>query len=420
MQPFRFVHAADLHIDSPFKGLLKTDDAVAKRLHEATFEAYQNLIDLCINEHADFLVIAGDVYDGADRGVRAQLRFREGLTRLSDYGIPTFVVHGNHDPLEGWSGSIRLPALVHTFGAEPEWADVRSNDQVIARIQGASYPHREVRENIAITFAAPPPDDVFSIGLLHCNVGGDPAHDDYAPCTVDDLASIPIDYWALGHVHTRRTLREHRPTIAYPGNTQGRHPNEPGERGALVVDVDGTGRVELAFRPLDVVRWETIEVAIEGRFDLGELVDAVSEALDIARSDAGGRDLIVRVLMTGRGPLHKELGHGETLSEIAEELRRSFGRGRPFVWIERISNETRAEIDIDMLAGRDDFLGAILRRAGTARDEGDEREELRAALASVFNSRRFADVLDAPDDEELSRIIDEARWELASLFEGDA
>lgn len=420
MPAFRFVHAADLHINSPFKGMLKLDDAIAKRLQQATYQAFQNLVELCINEAADFLLLAGDVYDGADRDAGPQLRFRKELARLAEHGIPTFVVHGNHDPLDGRFPSIRLSDKVHVFGAEPEWADVRRGDELIARVQGVSFPHREVRENLAARFSAPPADGVFSIGLLHCNVGGDPAHDDYAPCTVDDLVATGVDYWALGHVHTRRTLREHGPAIVYPGNTQGRHPNESGERGALLVNVNSSGRADIAFKPLDVVRWETVEVSIDGQTDLGELVDALSEALSEARAADDGRDLVVRVRLTGRGPLHREFGHGETQQDVEDDLRRSFGRDRPFVWLERISIETRSEIDIDALADRDDFLGAILSRAGTALHDGDERDELRAALSTVFENRRFSGILTVPDDDELTRMIDEARWELAGLFERDA
>ena len=163
MDSFRFVHAADLHIDSPFAGVGDADNRVATRLREATYEAFQNLVDLCINQNADFLVIAGDVYDGADRSVRAQLRFRNGLEKLAQAGIQSFVVHGNHDPLDGWQSSISWPEGVHIFGATPEWKNFEKNGEVVAAVQGMSYPTREVTDNLATQFAPPESGNLFAI-----------------------------------------------------------------------------------------------------------------------------------------------------------------------------------------------------------------------------------------------------------------
>ena len=202
----RFVHAADLHIDSPFSGIGDVDVRVANRLREATYDAFQNLVELCLESHADFLVIAGDVYDGADRSVRAQLRFRDGLSRLAEKGIQTFVVHGNHDPLDGWPSSLAWPDGVHIFGVDPEWKNIEKNGEVVAAVQGMSYPTRKVTDNLALKFCPPQSGSIFTIGLLHANVGANSAHPNYAPCTVEDLSTSGIDYWALGHVHTRQKI----------------------------------------------------------------------------------------------------------------------------------------------------------------------------------------------------------------------
>ncbi|MDA1258201.1 MAG: DNA repair exonuclease [Chloroflexi bacterium] len=416
MQSFRFVHAADLHIDSPFKGLLKYEARVAQRLKEATFEAYSNLIDLCISEGADFLVVAGDVYDGADRSVRAQMRFRDGLARLEENGIPSLVTHGNHDPLDGWVSRLRMPESTHVFGSEPEWKTVTARGDAIAQVQGVSYPTREVHENLALRFT-PPSQDLFSIGLLHCNVGGIAEHDDYAPCTVEDLSAVGIDYWALGHVHTRQTLKDSNPVIAYPGNLQGRHPNERGERGALVVDVDQAGRVTSRFEALDVVRWETLTVHIDGLPDLDALLDMAHSRIQQERTNAGGRDLVCRIELTGRGPLQTDLSAENAVEDLAEELRSGYISATPFVWVERISNRTSPEVDIATLAGRDDFVGAVMKRGLVALEQDDTADGLRESLSTVLSQRRFAGVLEMPDDPQMAAILDAARWELAELFE---
>lgn len=419
MQPFRFVHAADLHIDSPFKGLLKYDQRIAEGLKDATFRAYSKLIDLCITENANFIVIAGDVYDGADRSVQAQLRFRDGLARLGEHGIQAFVAHGNHDPLDGRIARIPLPGSARVFGPEPEWDAAQSNGTPIARIQGVSYPTREVHDNLALQFS-PPPDDLFSIGVLHCNVGGIAEHDNYAPCTIEDLSGTGIDYWALGHVHTRQTLKESNPAIAYPGNLQGRHPNEDGPRGALVVDVDDGGRVSSRFVALDVVRWESIEVPINGLNDVDALLEATHAAIEVERIRADGRSLVCRVSFTGNGPLHRDLTGGNALEDLTDELRSVYSASEPFIWLERIADRTAPEVDIDALARREDFVGAVMKRAGTVLDGTGSDEALRASLAVVLGQRRFAGVLGEPRDEELAELVEAARWELAELFGREA
>lgn len=416
MQPFRFVHAADLHIDSPFKGLLKYEPRIAQRLKDATYEAYSNLIDLCVSQDAAFVVIAGDVYDGADRSVQAQMRFRDGLARLQEHGIQAFVVHGNHDPLDGRLSRISMPESTHVFGPEPEWGVASANGAEIARIQGVSYPTREVHDNLALQFT-PPPGDLFSIGLLHCNVGGISEHDNYAPCTVDDLSGTGIDYWALGHVHTRQTLKQSDPTIAYPGNLQGRHPNESGAKGALVVDVDEAGRVSSRFEPLDVVRWESIEVSIDDTADLNALLDAVYAAIETERIGADGRDLVCRISFTGRGPLHHDLSADNALEDLTNELRSSLSSSASLIWVERISDRTAPQVDIDALTERDDFVGAVMKRSVDALKDGEAEATILDSLSSVLGQRRFSDVLEMPEDNELAEIVEAARWELAELFE---
>lgn len=416
MQPFRFVHAADLHIDSPFKGLLKYEPLIAQRLKEATFEAYENLIDLCIAQSVNFLVIAGDVYDGADRSVQAQMRFRDGLTRLHEHGIQSFVVHGNHDPLDGRLSRIRMPESAHTFGSQPEWITASTAGTLIAQIQGISYPTQEVHDNLALKFASPP-EGLFSIGLLHCNVGGIAEHDNYAPCTIEDLSGTGIDYWALGHVHTRQTLNPENPMIAYPGNLQGRHPNESGARGALIVDVDESGRPTSTFEPLDVVRWESLSVSIEGLSDLDALLDAAHVTIDEERVRAGGRDLVCRIFLYGRGSLHGDLSAENAISDLSDELRSSYAATSPVVWVERISDRTGPQIDIDALTDRDDFVGAVMKRSVAVLEEGSSGAKLRNSLSNVLAQRRFSGILEMPDDALLAEIVDAARWELAELFE---
>jgi DNA repair exonuclease SbcCD nuclease subunit len=416
MDSFRFVHAADLHIDSPFAGVGDADNRVATRLREATFEAFQNLVDLCINQNADFLVIAGDVYDGADRSVRAQLRFRDGLAKLSEAGIQSFVVHGNHDPLDGWQSSISWPEGVHIFGATPEWKNFEKNGEVVAAVQGMSYPTREVTDNLATQFSPPESGNLFAIGLLHANVGANSAHPNYAPCTVEDLSQSGIDYWALGHVHTRQALKRAAPVIAYPGNTQGRHPNETGARGALVVDVDLSGASKSEFVALDVVRYERGEVDISNIESIDSLDSAIRQATDNLSVQAEDRDVVCRLTIVGRGPLHEQLAANSAVEDLLDSVRSAWsGGGSPWVWVERIIDSTRPTIDIESRAKADDFLGATLKRALLSSIESDEIDRLTEVVSEVYTGRRNG--LDTPSHEQVSAWAEEARWYLAELLE---
>ncbi|MEX0762795.1 MAG: DNA repair exonuclease [Dehalococcoidia bacterium] len=419
MEPFRFVHAADLHIDSPFAGLRDVDQRVADRLQEATYEAFRNLVDLCVEVEADFLIVAGDVYDGADRSVRAQLRFRDGLAELAENGIQSFIAHGNHDSLDGWQSAISWPEGVHIFGQQPEWKTASTRGGApVAAIQGVSFPKREVRENLALAFAPPAKSDLFNIGVLHCNVGGNPDHDNYAPCTVNELSQVGLDYWALGHVHTRQVLRRSRPAIAYPGNSQGRHPNETGPRGCFLVEVGADRTPRMEFQPLDVVRWETCELPVSAITTLDGLIASIEQSLEDISARAEGRDVVCRLVLTGRGPMHAELAQPGALADVLDTVRLSSGAGSPWVWVERIADETRAELDLDARARQDDFLGATLKRADAALKYEDEAERIREALADMFSGRRGS--LPEPTDEEFAEWVNEARWYLAELLESEA
>ena len=416
MDRFRFVHAADLHIDSPFAGIGEEDNRIGSRLREATYDAFQNLVNLCVEKNADFLVIAGDVYDGADRSVRAQLRFRDGLYTLAKAGIQSFVVHGNHDPLDGWQSSIAWPEGVHIFDATPKWKNFEKNGEVIAAIQGVSYPTREITDNLALQFSTPQSEKIFTIGLLHANVGANTFHPNYAPCSVEDLSVSGIDYWALGHVHTREILKNSNPVIAYPGNTQGRHPNENGPRGAFVVDVDSSGACKIEFTALDVVRWERINIDISNLNTIDSLDTKIRNATDMVNNTAENRDVICRINLIGRGSLHEQLGAEGAVEDLLYTVRNMWSDGNsPWVWVERITDSTRPEIDIESRAKQDDFLGLMLNRSIISSIKDEEIDRIKDAVSEVYTGRRTS--LPKASNEQISKWTEEARWYLAELLE---
>ena len=427
MPLLKFVHAADLHLDSPFRGISgESPDYVSDTLRRATFDAYDNIINLCLQEQADALLVAGDIYDGADRSLRAQLRFVEGLNRLDARGVRSFVCHGNHDPLDGWEAQLTLPPGCIRFGPEISGEPVFPDAPQRAAVYGVSYPRREVRENLSPRFRTLPLSGdgpaAFSIGLLHANVGGHPDHDSYAPCTVADLAGTNVNYWALGHVHTRQTLREQSPTVIYPGNPQGRHIKEPGERGVYVTEVDDYGNVKLRFHPVDVVRWTELSISIAGLESEQALIDAVNRAADSALELADGRPVVARLTLTGRGPLHRSLRRANTAADLREQLNTRHATAPAWLWCERIRADTASPVDRQQAAQREDFAGDLVRIVSQLQNSPEALEELRKELSPLYVNSNAASYLRdyLPSDSELLELLAAAEGEcLAALIEDE-
>ena len=420
MSSLRFVHAADLHLDSPFSGIRReASEQIADALHKATFDAYDNIIKLCVDEQVDALLVAGDIYDGADRSLRAQLRFADGLKKLEDAGIRSFICHGNHDPLDGWEAGLDLPRGCVRFGPDLEGKPVFPHEPERAMVYGISYPKRVVSENLSLRFTGTKSE--FSIGLLHANVGNNTEHDSYAPCTIDDLVRTDIDYWALGHVHTRQILRERDPVVVYPGNTQGRHSNEPGSRGVYLVEVDKSGIPRWEFREVDAVRWETFSVDIGALGEVQDLINAISNEAESVLKSSGGRPVIVRIELTGRGRLHRTLVR-EGTDGILEQINKSYGSPRSWIWCDSISLNTASPIDREEVARQDDFAGYLARLVTDIRTNPAELEKLKSSLQELYlkpiaspflrehmpSGDKLQELLAAAEDECLGRLAGEA------------
>lgn len=411
---FSFVHCADLHLDSPFEGLHALEPEIARVLRRATFQAFDNIIDLAIREQADFLIVAGDVYDTTHRSLYAQIRFRESLRRAAAAGLQCFIAHGNHDPLSGWDAGLSLPESVYRFGGqEVERVTARRGGEVLAHLYGISYPTREVRENLIAKFpretAGP-----FAIGVLHANVGGDPNHDNYAPCTLADLESRELNYWALGHIHQARILKETDPCVIYPGTPQGRSLKEAEARGCYLVRVDSKGDITPEFVTTDVVRWYWQELDIGGLTSPDALLDELCRCKEDIRRKAAGRGAVWRLVLKGRGELHSLLRQLDPDRDLSQPLREE-EPGRPdFVWLESVQLQSRPPVDLVSRRQVQDFIGDILRVAEAYRQRPDPHELLREVVCRRPEHRPMAVRLEklAPGDwldllaEAESRVLD--------------
>ena len=417
----RFVHAADLHLDSPFTGLKAAAPAdVANALYHATFDAYENIINLCISEQVDALLVAGDVFDGTDRSLRAQLKFVEGLKKLDTEGIRSFVCHGNHDPLDGWQARLDYPPGCRRFG--PEWEAVPVfEDPDRALIHGISYRKRDVTENLALRLGNVDPGP-FSIGLVHGNVGNNPEHGAYAPCSLDDLAQSGVHYWALGHVHTRQVLNEQGPTVVYPGNPQGRHPNETGARGVYLVEVDDGGNVGLDFRPMDTVRWARLDSDIAALDTEQDLLDALHKGMQALLDGADGQSVVVRVRLTGRGELNRKLRRPNMIEDLVEAINGEWAERSPFVWCERIEDASASPFDREARLKGSDFLAEVLRTADRSKTDPELLAGLGTGLSDLYQHHRFRSYLSnsAPNEEEIAGLVEDAESMIVNLLIEDA
>ena len=364
MTSFSFIHAADIHLDSPLLGLSAYEGAPVELLRNAPRAAFSNLIDEAIRERVDFMVIAGDLYDGAWKDFNTGLFFSGEMGRLKREKIPVFIAHGNHDAESELTKSLTLPENVTVFSTRK--AETKALEHLGVVLHGQSFRDAKTEENLAVDYPPAVPDR-FNIGVLHTAVEGHAEHAPYAPCSLSDLTDKGYDYWALGHVHEHRILSE-VPLIAFPGNLQGRHIRETGPRGALLVTVENSKpTVERLF--VDTVRWHRIEI------DAGEansLQDAVLLARDrletLVREGADGRPLATRVIFTGRSRAHGELFGLET--QLRQEiLAVANALSDNELWIEKVILDTTPELDAAAIEARSDAIAdlqGILAEAGSA------------------------------------------------------
>ena len=416
---FRFIDAADLHLDTPFVGVRRAAPAIGEALREASLDAWDALVDLAVERDAAFLLLAGDIYDGPERGVRAQVRFLRGLRRLEGAGVRVFMVLGNHDALEGWSAVDEWPENVHLFAADRAEAEpVERDGKRLAVVHGVSFARRDTRENLALRFERGDGHGLH-VGLLHCQVGSNPEHESYSPCSLDDLLKAGMDYWALGHVHQRQTLRE-GPWVAYSGSLQGRSP-KPGERGAkgaLVVDVEAGEVAGVAFEALDRARFLACDVDASDISGLTALVDALNERLEELRAANPDRGLIVRATITGRGEVHRELSRPGALAEVAETLEADAEGRQPFVWWERIIDTTRPAVDRDQVRGRDDFPAEVVRAVDALRADPEKLAALLAETGAPLDARAWRSWIEQLPPDDPAALLEEAEALALDLLAG--
>ncbi|AFL51861.1 exonuclease SbcD [Sinorhizobium fredii] len=330
--PFRFVHTADLHLDSPLRSLALRNEELAGIVRGATRNALVRIVDLCIAEGVDALLIAGDLYDGNQTSMNTALFLAGELRRLDEAGIRTFIIRGNHDAQSQVTRELTLPPSVHVFPGrgKPVVAKILENGRSV-HIHGMSFSDPHAPESLLPHFH-PPVADAINVGMLHTSLAGSAGHDPYAPCSVADLRAHGYDYWALGHVHQRQVHSE-SPCIVMPGMPQGRDINESGVKGVTIVMIDDDGEVTLEERPVGAAVFERVSIDLTGTADWRDMLETVGRQLALLRKSQPEADLILRITLTGATPLSWRLRRDfDLLQGELENI--AAGQGR--CWVEKV------------------------------------------------------------------------------------
>ncbi|MCK1573395.1 DNA repair exonuclease [Bradyrhizobium sp. 174] len=398
MQSFRFIHTGDIHLDSPLKGLAGQEGPAAERIRTATRTAFETLITQAIEDEVDFVVIAGDLYDGDWRDYQTGLFFVKQMGRLSQANIPVFLLHGNHDAESQITRKLTLPANVSVFPARK--VETFRLPRLNVALHGQSFRQRDITDNLVPAYP-PPVAGCFNIGVLHTGLGGTPGHANYAPCAIEDLINKGYDYWALAHVHQAAVLHE-RPHVVFCGNLQGRHIRESGPKGASLVTVEDGQVVEIAPILVDCVRWILLPVLVEQCVAVADAVDRIRQAIEEAvERDAQGRLLACRIELAGATGLHGELlASADHL--LAEARAAALGLGDEVAWIERLIVATTSP---ETVASRKDALGDLQRIIESAGSDVDLQSQLATELGDLVRKLPH-DIRTDADDAVLKAAID--------------
>jgi exonuclease SbcD len=425
---FRFIHAADIHIDSPLRGLESYPGAPTERLRNATREAFTNLVQLAIDESVGFVIIAGDLFDGQWKDMNTGIWTAGQFRKLERAGIPVCLIRGNHDAESKVRSGIRWPSNVHEFSVrKPETMTVEQlglSDSLAVAVHGQGFAKPDIQEDLAAGY----PDAVpgcFNIGVLHTSLTGDPAHDRYAATTLEVLRNRGYDYWALGHIHIRSEppLSE-TPFIAFSGNTQGRHIRETGAKGCLLVSVEDGNISNTDFRETDTLRWHRAKVTLDQSDGLSELYgrtrDVLQECLDLS----DGRFAAVRIEVSGACAAHQELAQPGIQDEAVSQIRDIANEWDDEIWIEKVKLHTSPPTDVDQLRQGQDLFGELLRDVQNLATNQEQLAALLAESLSALSAKTGPELhaagISLTDPEQLQTWLQQAEGLLLARLEAEA
>jgi DNA repair exonuclease SbcCD nuclease subunit len=400
----KFVHAADLHLDSPLSGLSKYEGAPVEQIRGATRRALENLVKLCLTESAELLVIAGDLYDGDWRDYSTGLFFNKQMSALRAGNVRVVWIRGNHDAASKLTAHLHLPENVRELSHKKP--DTFVLEDLGIAVHGQGFETREVTSDLSSRYPEPR-RGLFNIGLLHTALEGRAGHATYAPCRLSALVDRGYDYFALGHVHTREVLSE-KPWIVFPGNLQGRHARETGSKGASLVTVENEQVRSVEHRALDEVRWHVAEADVSSERSLDGVLERVRESLNVAVAASEGRLSAIRVRVAGASAAH-ELLAGRS-DKLVEEVRALTLDLPGEAWLEKVELATRPLSRRSELREREDAIGELLRGLSDLGQDEAALLELAGELLELKRKlppelREGPDAIDLDSPEALRRLL---------------
>ncbi|MEI9411888.1 DNA repair exonuclease [Mesorhizobium salmacidum] len=362
---FRFVHTADIHLDSPLRSLALRNRELAELVGDASRQAFVSIVDLCLAEHVDALVIAGDLYDGDQTSMKTARFLASQMARLHQAGIRVFKIRGNHDALSRISKQLVFPDTVTIFGARPQ-SVLQTAGGLDVMFHGLSFANPKAPDSLLPKYPAAR-EGAVNVGIMHTSLAGSPGHDVYAPCSLADLHGHGFDYWALGHIHVRQ-VHPGTSTVVMPGIPQGRDINEAGAKSVTLVTIHDDRSIEIEERLTSVAQFERASVGLTGTVEWPEVVGRVRTALETIRTTVRSRHAVIRLSLTGASPVSWALIRDrDLLLAEAEQAAEQVGD----TWVEKLEHD----------------LGPP--RAGTAEDGADPIFELAQSMRADAGSQAF-------------------------------
>ncbi len=406
---FKFIHAADIHLDSPLRGLSRYESAPAGTIRNACRRAFENIVDLAIEEKVAFILLAGDLYDGDWKDYSTGIFLSRQMGRLERHGISVFAVAGNHDAANRMTKALDSPANMKMLSSKK--TETIKIDSLGVVIHGRSFGARHVDENLALDFP-PAEKGMFNIGLLHTSLDGRQGHAPYAPCSLNDLRARGYHYWALGHVHKQEIVSE-EPWIVFPGCIQGRHIRETGPKGCVSVTVENRAVAEFETRSVDVLRWTFCAVDLTDAVEMRDVLEHSRKAIEKELATAGGRPVAMRIRFQGATPISDQLvAYPERLEQQLKLLGAEIAGEE--LWIERVEIGTAGQRDLAETLVDDNALGNLLKDILVTPERIDEIDglpEMVAELRQKMPLEAFGtdSVLSLDQAQTIQRLIQEAK-----------
>ncbi|MBF0548084.1 MAG: DNA repair exonuclease [Candidatus Riflebacteria bacterium] len=403
---FKFIHAADIHLDSPLRGLSRYETAPEESIRGACRRAFSNLVDLAISEKAEFVLLAGDLYDGDWRDYNTGIFLNQQIGRLNRNKILVYAIAGNHDALNPMTQKWIKPENLKIFSSEN--SETFKLPNLNTAIHGKSFESSNSSLNLANTFPEAE-RGMFNVGLLHTSLTGREGHDPYAPCTITDLCLKRYQYWALGHIHKQEVVSED-PWIIFPGCIQGRHIRETGPKGCILVKVENNSVSSVEKRPLDVFRWDNCIVDISDDANEQEIFKHIQDSIEKKLASSEGRHLAIRVRIEGKSSVSETFASNP---ERIESQVRALGAeiSSDNLWIEKIENASVGRTGLNSIVSEDNAFGNLLTRIREIPEKAEQIDGLPDAIESI--RRALAHTPDSAanlrNEDNIQRLIAEAK-----------